>query len=410
MKATAKKSVPRLRFKDDDGGDFPDWEEKRVDEMFTVTRGKVLAMQETNCKPSRKYPYPVYSSQTKANGLAGFYDKFLFENAITWTTDGANAGDVKFRTGRFYCTNVCGVLLNEKGYANELIASILGTVTRKHVSYVGNPKLMNNVMSKISISVPSSMGEQTKIANFLSSVDKRIEQLTQKKSLLEQYKKGAMQQIFSQQIRFKDDDGGDFPDWEEKEIGGFIDMLSGFPFPSGEILDRESICDRPSVLLMRGVNITEGSIRHSPELDRFYCGEVANLEKYRLKAGDMVIGMDGSKVGKNSAIAGENDAGALLVQRVARIRPLKDVSIRYIYQHINSFVFHRYVDRVKTSSGIPHISAKQIREFKIGFPKFEEQTKIANFLSVLDRKIETVASQIAEMQTFKRGLLQQMFV
>jgi type I restriction enzyme S subunit len=57
-------------------------------------------------------PYPVYSSQTKNNGLAGYYSDFLYENAITWTTDGANAGDVNYRSGKFYCTNVCGVLLS----------------------------------------------------------------------------------------------------------------------------------------------------------------------------------------------------------------------------------------------------------------------------------------------------------
>ena len=65
---------------------------------------------------------------------------------------------------------------------------------------------------------------------------------------------------------------------------------------------------------------------------------------------------------------------------------------------------------MKTSSGIPHISAKQIREFKIGFPCFDEQTKIADFLSAIDRRIESVATQITETQSFKRGLFQQMFV
>ena len=185
-----------IRFKDDHGNDFPDWEEKRVDEMFTVTRGKVLAMPETRGEPSKDYPYPVYSSQTKANGLAGYYDKYLFENAITWTTDGANAGDVKFRTGEFYCTNVCGVLLSDKGYANEFVASILGTVTRQHVSYVGNPKLMNNVMSKISISVPSSMDEQTKIADFLSAIDRKIESVATQITETQTFKRGLLQQMF----------------------------------------------------------------------------------------------------------------------------------------------------------------------------------------------------------------------
>lgn len=185
-----------LRFKDDHGNDFPDWEEKPVEEMFTVTRGKVLAMPETKSLPTGEFRYPVYSSQTKSNGLAGYYDKFLFRDAITWTTDGANAGDVKFRQGEFYCTNVCGVLLSDKGYANAFVASILGTVTRQHVSYVGNPKLMNNIMSKISICVPTSIGEQTKIANFLTALDRKIESVSQQISHTQAFKKGLLQQMF----------------------------------------------------------------------------------------------------------------------------------------------------------------------------------------------------------------------
>lgn len=185
-----------LRFKDDLGNEFPDWEEKRVEEMFQVTRGKVLAMPETHSQRSPEFQYPVYSSQTSNNGLAGYYDTFLFRDAITWTTDGANAGDVKFRKGEFYCTNVCGVLLSDNGYANEFVAAMLGTVTRKHVSYVGNPKLMNNVMSQISISVPSSLAEQTKIANFLTALDRKIESVSQQIALTQTFKRGLLQQMF----------------------------------------------------------------------------------------------------------------------------------------------------------------------------------------------------------------------
>lgn len=185
-----------LRFKDDHGNEFPDWEEMRVEDMFQVTRGKVLAMPETHSEPSGVFQYPVYSSQTRANGLAGYYNKFLFRDAITWTTDGANAGDVRYRKGEFYCTNVCGVLLSNKGFANEFVAAMLGTVTRNHVSYVGNPKLMNNVMSKISISVPSSIAEQTMISNFLSALDRKIESVASQITHTLTFKKGLLQQMF----------------------------------------------------------------------------------------------------------------------------------------------------------------------------------------------------------------------
>ncbi|WP_419652353.1 restriction endonuclease subunit S, partial [Thiolapillus sp.] len=145
----AKAVVPKLRFPE--FREAGAWEEKEVGEIFKVTRGEVLSMRLVSDMPSETTPYPVYSSQTKNNGLSGYYSDFLYENAITWTTDGANAGDVNYRPGKFYCTNVCGVLINNDGYANVFIAELLNTITRKHVSYIGNPKLMNGVMAKIKV-------------------------------------------------------------------------------------------------------------------------------------------------------------------------------------------------------------------------------------------------------------------
>jgi hypothetical protein len=88
------------------------------------------------------------------------------------------------------------VLISNRGYANECVAAILGTVTRRYVSYVGNPKLMNNVMSEISISVPSSIAEQTKIANFLSALDRKIETVIAQITHIQTFKKGLLQQMF----------------------------------------------------------------------------------------------------------------------------------------------------------------------------------------------------------------------
>jgi len=187
----AGKRVPTLRF----DGFSGEWEEKEVGELFQVTRGEVLSMLLTNKTFSQNTPYPVYSSQTKNNGLAGYYSEFLFDDAITWTTDGANAGDVNYRKGKFYCTNVCGVLINKDGYANQFMAELLNTVTRKHVSYIGNPKLMNGVMAKILIPIPT-LPEQQKIASCLSSLDSLIEANEQKVEALKKHKKALMQKMF----------------------------------------------------------------------------------------------------------------------------------------------------------------------------------------------------------------------
>ncbi len=185
-----------LRFKDEDGEEFPDWEEKQVKDLFKVTRGDVLAMSLVSDEIENDHIYPVYSSQTKNRGLAGYYNEYLFEDAITWTTDGAGAGDVNFREGKFYCTNVCGVLLSDEGYANLFIAELLNSVSRKYVSYVGNPKLMNNVMAEISIIIPVSVEKQQRISNFLKSLNVRIKQLEIEIFNIENWKKGLLQIMF----------------------------------------------------------------------------------------------------------------------------------------------------------------------------------------------------------------------
>lgn len=184
-----------LRFKDDDGNEFPEWEEKEVGDVFKVTRGNVLAMSLVSEAKTDRHQYPVYSSQTKNNGLTGYFNEYLYESSITWTTDGANAGDVNFRAGKFYCTNVCGVLINKDGHANACIAAMINAVSRKYVSYVGNPKLMNGVMAKIAIRFPC-VEEQNKVANFLATVDKKITNTQAELEAVKQYKQGLLQKMF----------------------------------------------------------------------------------------------------------------------------------------------------------------------------------------------------------------------
>ena len=142
--------------------------------MFKVTRGYVLAATLTADDKSENMPYPVYSSQTKDNGLMGYYKDYLYENAITWTTDGANAGTVNYRAGKFYCTNVCGVLLSDKVTANQMIAEALNNVAKGYVSYVGNPKLMNNVMADIDIMIPPKQEERERISSVFERLDALI--------------------------------------------------------------------------------------------------------------------------------------------------------------------------------------------------------------------------------------------
>lgn len=184
--------VPEFRFDGFDG----EWKKVKVIDLFKVTRGYVLSKEELSVEQTDKYTYPVYSSQTLNNGLMGFYKSYLFRDSITWTTDGANAGNVRYRPGYFYATNVCGVLISEEGHANYAISEILNSVAYKHVSKVGNPKLMNNVMSEIEITIPDNLDEEIRLSTFIENLDTQIEN---EEKLLESYKmmkKSLLQKMF----------------------------------------------------------------------------------------------------------------------------------------------------------------------------------------------------------------------
>ncbi len=170
-------------------------EENNIGSLFTVTRGYVLPVSELREQPDNEYCYPVYSSQTKNEGLMGYYNQYLYEDAITWTTDGANAGYVRFRKGKFYCTNVCGVLISDAGFANAYIAERLNSVTKRHVSYVGNPKLMNNVMAEITIDYPS-VEMQKKYSLLISQIDEKIKYESLAVETLIKFKTALLQQMF----------------------------------------------------------------------------------------------------------------------------------------------------------------------------------------------------------------------
>ncbi|WP_436718837.1 restriction endonuclease subunit S [Staphylococcus saprophyticus] len=164
-------------------------------DVYKVTRGYVLARKLMSDNPNSINKYPVYSSQTSNNGLMGYYSDYLYQDAITWTTDGANAGSVSFRQGKFYCTNVCGVLLNELGNSNVCMAEMLNNIAFKYVSKVGNPKLMNNVMAMIKLKFPC-LEEQQAISKFLNVFSEVIDNQNKKVELLKERKEGLLQKMF----------------------------------------------------------------------------------------------------------------------------------------------------------------------------------------------------------------------
>ncbi|PKN93318.1 MAG: restriction endonuclease subunit S [Chloroflexi bacterium HGW-Chloroflexi-6] len=284
-------------------------------------------------------------------------------------------------------------------FIQQLQKNLEGLRDGKMVSY--------QQFSELLLPMPSK-AEQQKIADCLTSIDELIAAERAQLDALKAYKKGLLQNLFPAEgeslprLRFPEfQDAGA---WEILPIGVKVDLLTGYPF------DGLDISENPTgIRLLRGINVTEGLIRHSKEIDRYYPESPDKLEKYRIQKNDLVIGMDGSKVGRNAAIISESDGGSLLVQRVARLRSNSVSTIRFIFQQVNSSKFHTYVDRINTSSGIPHISSKQINDFQICFPSLDEQQKIAEFLTSIDEQIAAQSQRLAALHVHKKGLLQGLF-
>ncbi|CAN4266228.1 RMtype1_S_EcoJA69PI-TRD1-CR1_like domain containing protein [Methylophilaceae bacterium] len=388
-------SLPALRFKDVDGRDFPEWTDKEVGEVFKVTRGNVLAMPLVNETKTDTHQYPVYSSQTKNNGLSGYYNEYLYENSITWTTDGANAGDVNFRGGKFYCTNVCGVLISKDGQANACIAAMINAVSRKFVSYVGNPKLMNGVMAKITIEFPC-VKEQTKIANFLTAVDEKITQLTQKHYLLTQYKKGVMQQIFSQELRFKDDDGKDFPEWKKKKISEMAQIAGG---------------GTPDTTVAK---YWQGNIQWFTPTEiksKYASNSLRTITEAGLKNSSAKVLPIGTLLFSSRATVGDV---SIALRECTTNQGFQSFIVNN--ENNNEFIYYWILNNKKvflekaTGSTFLEISKKEIDKLMILCPCIKEQTKIAKFFTAIDDKITNTQTQLNAVKQYKLGLLQQMFV
>lgn len=254
-------------------------------------------------------------------------------------------------------------------------------------------------LRKISIALAPTLPEQQKIAAFLTAVDGRIEQLSRKKALLEATKKGVMQQLFTQTLRFQDDHGHDFPDWEEKKLSDIASIFdgthstpeyttTGVPFYSVE-------------------HVTSGQYTKT----KFISEEVFKKENKRvsLERGDILMTRIGD-IGTSVHI--DWDVRASFYVSLALIKLRRDLAdSEYVHQAIGSRDFQRELWHRTIHSAFPiKINLGEIGECKLKLPSLPEQTKIAGFLSALDGKIAAVGEQMRQTQAWKKGLLQQMFV
>jgi type I restriction enzyme S subunit len=260
-----------------------------------------------------------------------------------------------------------------------------------------NTNINQESLAQIKLYFPS-LPEQQKIASFLSAVDEKIQQLTRKKELLEQYKKGVMQELFCGKLRFKDDtstelsarNGKSFPDWEVKRLGDVAIIAMG------QSPDSKSYnIDSKGMLLIQG----NADIKDRITIPRQWTSEPTKT----CEIGDLILTVR-APVGS----VAKSLHNACIGRGVCSITNTKNSFQEYLYQFFLSYE-SKWIG-LEQGSTFTAVSGSDIKGLKLNLPSLPEQQKIANFLSSLDSKIECTTQQINQTQTFKKGLLQKMFV
>lgn len=252
------------------------------------------------------------------------------------------------------------------------------------------PSLNTKILKEFIVCLSNSLEEQTKIATFLSAVDTKIDELTQKHELLTDYKKGMMQQIFSQKLRFKADDDSDFEDWEESLICNVFTNKSESFNPKVEsnlpCIELEHLSQGTGTILGTTDSKNQKSTKNVFERSNVLYGKLRPyLNKF---AQPDFKGVCSTEIWVLTGI---------------------EISNNYLYQYIQSESFSELTS-IQSGSKMPRADWKTVASAVMSYPCCEEQTKIANFLTAIDQKIDNVAEQIDHAKTWKKGLLQQMFV
>lgn len=355
------KLVPELRFPE-----FQEkWKEKKTVEIAPLQRGFDLPISEV-----QKGKYPVIYS----NGILRYHNKYKAIGPGVITGRSGTIGKVTFVKDDYWPHNTSLWVTDFKNNSPKFIYYFY-TIFQFDKFNAGStvPTLNRNDIHDVIRSIPS-FPEQTKIANFLTSVDKRIKLLSRRKEKLELYKKGVMQKIFSREIRFKDDYGREFPEWEEKSLGEILSFGSGKDYK----------------------HLKEGKI------PVYGTGGLMTFVDDFLYDGESVgIGRKGT-IDKPVYLSGK----FWTVDTLFFTHSYKTIIPHFvflIFQRINWMKFNE-------ASGVPSLSKATLKKIKINVPHLTEQQKIASFLSAIDKKIEQVNRQLKQNRQWKKGLLQKMFV
>ena len=321
--------------------------------------------------------------------------------AIAGATIGKNAS-VQKELLPVNTNQALAIIRLKENYSKVFISKVLNSPLMEkyidiNISTGAQPNLNLQQIGSFSFTLPN-LEEQTKIASFLSAVDEKISQLSQKHQLLSQYKQGMMQKLFSQQIRFKADDGSEFGEWEEKIIGEIANIKRGAsPRP---ITDTKWFDEDSKVGWVRISDVSK-SKKVLVETEQYL--SIAGIKKSRFIPKGNIIMSICATIGKPIYTGFDvciHDGFVVFSELKA--------------WHEYTYYYLEYIEKNWYQYGQPgtqvNLNSDIVSNEIFPFPCLEEQTKIANFLSAIDQKIEVVAQQIEQAKQWKKGLLQQMFI
>ena len=412
---------PKLRFKADDGSQFPDWEEKTFNDVADYKKGPFgSALKKEIFVPKSNDTVKVYEQQnaiSKDWKLERYFvtNEYFQSKMKSFAVSG---GDIIVS-----CAGTIGEMYElphdaEEGIINQALmrvrikksvinSMIFRCVFDKMISTEGvkisNGSALKNIppfadMKKQSVFVPS-LPEQQKIAEFLSTIDTVIEKQKETVSAWEERKKGVMQKLFSQEVRFKADDGSDFPEWEEKKLG--------------DITEKVVRKDENSNADIRMISQGNGFILQSDKYSRENAGQ--SLKKYTLlKRDEFAYNHGASKVKPYGVCYRLCESDEARVPYVYHTFKLIDGDSDFWNYSLNTSYMDRQLKKMVSSGarmdGLLNIGYDAYMSVNIHVPCLAEQQKIADCLSSLDDVIEKQKATLAAWEALKKGLLQQMFV
>lgn len=378
-----KLRVPKLRFKEFSG----EWKEKGIGQVLKIGSGK-------DYKHLDYGNVPVYGT----GGLMTYVNDYLYDGVSVCIGRKGTIDKPMLLSGEFWTVDTLFYTHSFKESIPEFIFSIFQKINWKLYNEAsGVPSLSKATIEKVKVNIPKKQ-EQEKIASFLSSIDKKINQLSKKDELLQNYKKAMMQKIFSQKLRFKKEDGSDYPKWEEKKLCNYGRLINGLTYSPNDITEN-------GLLVLRSSNIQNGKISFK---DNVYVN-IDVKDEYLTKENDILICVrNGSKrlIGKSIIIKSDipkSTHGAFMTVFRGELNKL-------ISHWLQTSFFFKQVHQ-NLGATINSINGSDLKKFKVYSPSdVEEQTKIANFLSSLDTKISQNKKVLDETQKFKKALLNQMFI